>query len=291
MKKVICIVGPTGSGKTALSIAVAKKFNLEIINGDSVQVYQGLNIGSAKIKEEEKEGIKHHLLDHVSPKFNYSVYHFQKDVRKLIDSLNVPIIVGGTGLYIKAALYDYEFTEDGRSLAFENELKDLSTEDIYQKLLEIDPKVSVDEKNRRRVIRAYEQALLGFLRSQKNAKDQLLYDALIIYLDVDRKDLEQKLIKRLDQQLQDGFIEEVKGLMDQDIHINVIGYREIERYLLNQLTLEETKQEIIKVSKRLAKKQKTWFKNQMNPIILDANSQTLHQDVFNLIEGFLKKEK
>ena len=291
MKKVICIVGPTGSGKTALSIAVAKKFNLEIINGDSVQVYQGLNIGSAKIKEEEKEGIKHHLLDHISPKFNYSVYHFQKDVRKLIDSLNVPIIVGGTGLYIKAALYDYEFTEDGRSLAFENELKDLSTEDIYQKLLEIDPKVSVDEKNRRRVIRAYEQALLGFLRSQKNAKDQLLYDALIIYLDVDRKDLEQKLIKRLDQQLQDGFIEEVKGLMDQDIHINVIGYREIEKYLLNQLTLEETKQEIIKVSKRLAKKQKTWFKNQMNPIILDANSQTLHQDVFNLIEGFLKKEK
>ncbi len=290
MKKVICIVGPTSSGKTALSIAVAKKFNLEIINGDSVQVYQGLNIGSAKIKEEEKEGIKHHLLDHISPKFNYSVYHFQKDVRKLIDSLNVPIIVGGTGLYIKAALYDYEFTEDGRSLAFENELKDQSTEEIYNKLLEIDPDVKVDEKNRRRVIRAYEQALLGSLRSQKNAKDQLLYDALIIYLDVDRKDLEQRLIKRLDQQLKDGFIEEVKGLIDQDIHINVIGYREIERYLLNQITLEETKQEIIKVSKRLAKKQKTWFKNQMNPIILDANSQTLNHDVFTLIEEFLKKE-
>ncbi|TNF09302.1 MAG: tRNA (adenosine(37)-N6)-dimethylallyltransferase MiaA [Bacillota bacterium] len=289
MKKVIVIVGPTASGKTKLSIALAKHYHTEIINGDSVQVYQGLNIGSAKIKEEEKEGIKHHLIDVVSPQTPYSVYAFQKDVRKLIENMHLPMIVGGTGLYIKAALYDYEFIEEKRNLEFEESIKDLSNEALYQKLIEHDPLIHIDVHNRRRLSRAYEQALLGHPRSSKTKKDERLYDALILYLDMDRQVLETRLIDRLNKQLDEGFIDEVKSLLEKDIDMNVIGYRELSSYLKGLCTLEEAKQSILSVSKKLAKKQKTWFKNQMNPIMLDALSPNLLEDAIKHIDLFIKR--
>jgi len=290
MKKVIVIVGPTGSGKTSLSIKLAKQFNAEIINADSVQVYQGLNIGSAKIKEEEKQNIKHHLLDVVSLEDEYTVYHFQKDVRALIDRIEVPMIVGGTGLYIQAALYDYEFIESKRDIDFEQKHELESNELIYQKLIKLDPNIKIDLQNRRRLLRAYEQALLGEKRSEKKKKDQILYDALIIYLDLDRTVLEQKLVQRLERQLNDGFIDEVKKLKEQNIHVNAIGYKELDQYLEGAYTLLEAKEAIIKSSKRLAKKQKTWFKNQMNPLMLDALSETLYEETQLAIQSFLKEK-
>jgi len=289
MKKVIVIVGPTGSGKTGLSVKLAQHFHAEIMNGDSVQVYKGLDIGSAKIKPQEKQNIKHHLLDVVSIEEDYSVYHFQKDIRKLIENIDLPMIVGGTGLYIQAALYDYEFIESSRDKDFEESHEHESNELIYQKLVELDPEIKIEINNRRRLLRAYEQALLGEPRSQKKKKDTLLYDALILYLDLDRTILEQRLRTRLEMQLEEGFIEEVQKLREKNIHIHAIGYKEIDAFLDGQYTLDEAKEAIIKSSKRLAKKQKTWFKNQMHPMMLDALSPTLYEDALITIQSFIKE--
>lgn len=290
MKKVVVIVGPTGSGKTGLSIKLAKAFHAEIINGDSVQVYRGLDIGSAKIKKEDMQGVKHHLFDVCDPSKTYSVFAFQKDVRKHLENIDFPMIVGGTGLYIKAALYDYEFKEEKRDTSFEEIYQSYSNEALYEMLLALDPDITIDLNNRRRVLRALYLAQSGELRSQKTKKDDLLYEACIIYLDLDRTLLEQRLIERLDLQMKEGFIEEVKSLKDQGVEINVIGYRELSHYLDGLMTLEEAKAEIIKVSKKLAKKQKTFFKNQMSLHVLDAKSATLYEDAHQLITSFMQKE-
>lgn len=290
MKKVIAIVGPTASGKTKLGIEIAKKIGAEIINGDSVQVYQGLDIGSAKVMPSEMEGMTHHLLDICDPKTTYSVYNFQKDARNLIDQIKYPLIVGGTGLYIKAALYDYEFIESSRSIDFEMKYQDVSNESLYALLLEKDPQIKIDLNNRRRLIRALEQASLGEPRSKKVKKDHMLYDALIIYLDLDKKVLDERLRVRLEKQIDLGFLDEVKKLKDQHIEINAIGYRELSQYLDGVLSLEEAKEQIIIHSRQLAKKQKTWFKNQMNPWLVDALDENLGDIVLNRIQSFLKGE-
>lgn len=287
MKKVIVIVGPTASGKTKLSIDLAKKIDAEIINGDSVQIYKKLDIGSAKIKEEEKQGIKHHLFDVCDPKDDYTVFQFQKDVRSLIERIKHPLIVGGTGLYIKAALYDYEFSSEEKKIDVETIYEQDSNDSLYKKLLELDPKIEIDPHNRRRLLRALALAHQGQLRSKKQNKDQPLYDLCILYLDLDRKVLEERLHMRLDQQLEEGFIDEVKFLKDDGIKINAIGYREINQYLDQHLSYEDMKSEIIKKSKALAKKQKTWFKNQMHAHMLDALSENLLDDAYKIIKEFL----
>lgn len=289
MKKVVAIVGPTGTGKTGLSIALAKAYGFEIINGDSVQIYKRLNIGSAKIKENEKKGIKHHLFDMKEPLESYTVYNFQTDVRQKIKQIKKPMIVGGTGLYIKAALYDYEFMDEKQVSSFEKDHQHLSNEKLYDKLLELDPDIKIDQYNRRRVVRALEQATQGSLRSKKIKKDELLYDALIIYLDIDRDILEERLYLRLEAQLKDGFIEEVKDLRRDNIHINAIGYKEMDQYLDDQLSFEDMKKIIIKNSRRLAKKQKTWFKNQMEVHMIDALDPQMIEKAKILIDNFLKK--
>ena len=289
MKKVVAIVGPTGSGKTGLSIDLAQKFGFEIINGDSVQVYKRLDIGSAKIKPDETKGIVHHLFDISDPKDTYTVYNFQKDVRKKITDIKNPLIVGGTGLYIKAALYDYEFVDEKKDDQFEKDHEQFDLETLYLKLLKLDPNIKIDQYNRRRVVRALEQATLGSKRSTKTKKDELLYDAFIIYLDLDRDVLEDRLNIRLDKQLSDGFIEEVKSLRKDGIHINAIGYREIDQYLDDKIQYEEMKTQIIKKSRQLAKKQKTWFKNQMQVHMLDALSPTLYKEAEMLVSKFLQK--
>ncbi len=288
MKKCVIIVGPTGSGKTGLSIKLAKHFGFEIINGDSVQVYRGLDIGSAKIKEEEKEGIIHHLIDIRDPKEPYSVFDFQKEVRSLIDSLPLPMIVGGTGFYINGAISNFEFIEEKRDDAFDRKHDHLTNEELYRKLIDLDPNITIDMNNRRRVLRALEQALQGTPRSHKVRKNERLYHALILYLDMDKKVLVERLWMRLEKQLSDGFIDEVKRLSDQDIHLNMIGYREIDQFLSGELSYDVMKEHIIKASKRLAKKQKTYFLNQMHPVILDALSPTLLEDSINIIQKFLE---
>ena len=287
-KKIIVIVGPTGSGKTKLSIEIAKQIHAEIINGDSVQVYKELNIGSAKIKEHEKQGIAHHLFDFIDPKHTYSVFDFQKDAREKIKSIDVPMIVGGTGLYIKSVLYDYEFKDQQRNASFEKQFEHMSNLDLHQYLMTLDPNIQIDINNRRRVLRALEQAKSGHKRSLLNKKDHLIYPSLVLYLDLPKDELESRLIHRLNQQFEEGFIEEVTNLRKKGIFHNAIGYKEINDYLDGKTTLEETKALILKSSKRLAKKQKTFFKNQMDVHFLNANDPNLLNQALELINTFLE---
>jgi tRNA dimethylallyltransferase len=279
MKKVICVMGPTGSGKTKLSLEIAKHFKGEIINGDSVQIYQELNIGSAKIKKDEMQEIPHHLLSVAKLTDDYTVFHFQKDVRNLIEEIKTPIIVGGSGLYIKAALYDYEFDPLDQMIPI------LSHEEKIKYINNHDPDLVLDWKNERRVDAAYRNIASGFIKSNKQNKNVPLYDIFMIYLTLDREVLRTRLIKRLDQMIEDGLIDETKNL--QGPTPNVIGYREIGQYLREEKTLDEAKDAIITASMRFAKRQKTWFLNQMKPHIYDALDENLSHKVIDDIKDFL----
>ncbi len=281
MKKVIAIVGPTGSGKTKLSIELAKYLNTEIINGDSVQVYKELNIGSAKILEEEKEGIKHHLLSIKNVGESYTVYDFQKDARNLIEKIELPLIVGGSGLYIKSALYNYEFSP------YTTKDIQVSIGEMIETIKKLDPNLNLDWQNERRVRSAYKLVIHGDKRSEKNKHDEPIYDLFLIYLDIDRSVLKERLIYRLDQMIEKGFIEETQTLIEHEL--NIIGYRELKSYLLGEITLEEAKDKIIKTSMSFAKKQKTWFKNQMHPKMYNALDPNLLDVVIRDLKQFLEE--
>lgn len=287
MKKVIVVVGPTASGKTKVSIELAKIFNAEIINGDSVQVYKELNIGSAKIKEEEKQGIKHHLFDILNASEEYTAFDFQKDARSLINKINIPIIVGGTGFYIKSALYNYEFNKDDNYDY--NSYNELSNDYLYNQLKVSDPNLEIDINNRVRLVRAYHLSKTNQKRSEKVNKDEALYNILTIYLDVDRKVLKPVLINRLDIMINEGFIEEVISLRNNNIHLNTIGYRELDRYLNNEISLEHAKSEIIRSSMKLAKRQKTWFLNQMTSKVFNAYDNNVINEIVNTVKEFLNE--
>lgn len=270
MNKVIVITGPTAVGKTKLSIELAKKYNGEIINADAVQVYKGLDIGSAKIKEEEKEGIPHHLFDIKEVDEEYTIYHYQKDCRRLIKDIQnrgkTPILVGGTGLYIKAALYDYKLSSETNNDTYD----DLTTEELYNKLIELDKDIIIDKNNRRRLIRAINYYKEHNTSISKNITDKLLYDTIFIGLTTDRKVLYDKINKRVDAMLKEGLLEEVKSFHDKNIRtkplLSAIGYKEIYDYLDNKSSLEEAVERIKQNSRHYAKRQYTFFNHKL-PIV------------------------
>lgn len=290
MKKVIVIVGPTGVGKTKLSIELAKKFNTEIISGDSVQVYRYMDIGSAKVTSSEMEGITHHLIDIVEPSDNYSVYDYQKNVRNQIDELSeknkMPIIVGGTGLYIKSVLYDYEFskssTEDDTVL---EKFNNYSNEELhgYLKAIDLESAQEIHPNNRKRVLRAIKIFLeTGQKKSQQieQQEHKMLYDAYIIGLTMDREQLYERINKRVDLMVDEGLLDEVTNLYKNNLlseqAAQSIGYKEIISYLESEITLEEAIELVKRNSRRYAKRQFTWFNNQM-----DVNWYNVNPDKFN----------
>ncbi|WP_441361462.1 tRNA (adenosine(37)-N6)-dimethylallyltransferase MiaA [Acholeplasma laidlawii] len=277
MKKVICIVGPTGSGKTALSVKLAKSLGAEIINGDSVSIYKKLDIGSAKITPDEMDGVKHHLISHVALDEPYTVYNFQQDVRRLIDHIDRPFIVGGSGLYVKSSLYNYEF-EQQDNIEFPN------INEMIEVIRKTDPDVEIDLNNPRRIESAYRTIIHGQKRSDKTRKNEPLYDIYLIYLDLDRKILKKRLETRLDLMIEKGFIEETKSLINYDL--NIIGYREIKEYLNGMTDLDTAKEKIITATMRFAKRQKTWFINQMKPKVYNALSPDLLDECLKDIKEF-----
>lgn len=286
MKKVIVLAGPTASGKTSLSIKIAKALNLEIINGDSVAIYQDLDIGSAKITEKEKEGVKHHLLSVVPVGQPYSVYDYQIDVRKSIDNVNFPMIVGGSGFYIKSSLYNYQFDDEIDTIE-----SNYSIEEKIQFIEEKDPNFIFDKQNKRRVDRAFSQIKQGSKPSEKIEKNEPLYDILMLYLDMPRDRQMELMIKRVDKQIEDGFIDEVTNLRNKGVVIdNIIGYREINQYLDGEISLDEAKDKIVKTTFQFSKRQKTWFLNQMNPIMINPLSNTVVEDSIEIIKNFLAKK-
>ena len=281
MKKVVIVLGPTAVGKTKIGIELAKRLNTEIISGDSVQVYKGLDIGSAKVREEETNGIKHHLIDVLEPTETYSVCDFQKEARRLMDELEIPLIVGGTGLYINAAISNYEFDAPKRDFEFENAYNDYSNDEVYNMLAEKDPLTAstLHPNNRKRVLRALYAASVSEPLSEKNKKNELLYDAYIVYLNVERKLLYERIDKRVLQMIDEGLEKEVKDLYQQGITPHAIGYQEWLPYFNGEISLEEVISEIQKNSRHLAKRQMTWFKNQMTTHFYEVNLNDINETI------------
>ncbi|MBE6153730.1 MAG: tRNA (adenosine(37)-N6)-dimethylallyltransferase MiaA [Firmicutes bacterium] len=283
MNKIIVIVGPTGVGKTKLSIELAKRYDAEIINGDSIQIYKDLNIGSAKATIEEREGIPHHLLDFKNIDEEYSVYDYQKDCRNKIDEIrkrnkNI-IIVGGTGLYIKAALFDYRFNKEEKS---NNNYENYTNDELYNILLEKEPNTLIHKNNRQRVIRAIEKENIN----ENNNCNDLLYDAIFIGLTTDRENLYDIINKRVDIMINSGLIEETKELYNKYPNSKAlntaIGYKELIEYLNNNITLDEAIELIKKNSRRYAKRQYTWFNNQIDIDWFDVDYDNFDNTITNV---------
>ena len=288
---IIAILGPTAVGKTALSIALAKKYNAEVINFDAMQVYVKLDIGTAKVTKEEMEGVPHHLLSFVTLDKNYSVYDYQKDARHLIDKLlkenkNI-ILVGGTGLYLKALLFDYNFTEGTTN----NLYNDLTNEEILNKIKSYNVEELPHVNNRKRLVR-----LLNKLENNEtitNNGNNLLYkDTIFIGLTTDRNTLYDKINKRVDIMFNNGLLEEVESLKNKfntSKALNTaIGYKEFIPYFNHEKTLDEVKDDIKKNSRHYAKRQYTFFNHQFNLRWFNTNYDDFNKtinEVINYIEN------
>ena len=263
---IIVITGPTGVGKTKLSVSLAKKINAEVINADSMQVYKGLDIATAKIKEEEKEGVVHHLFDIAEVNDNYTVYDYQRDCRRKIEEItsrgkNI-IIVGGTGLYIKSALYNYEFNEENNTYDFSN----MSNSEILNKIKEYDEDIDIHVNNRQRLERVLTKVMNGTVNSLNG--NQKLYDFKMIGLTLDRDLLYKRIDSRVDAMVRDGLIEEARMLYDKGVYSKAIktgiGYKELYQYFDGKITLDEALDLIKKNSRHYAKRQYTFFNNQFS---------------------------
>ena len=281
---IIVVCGPTGVGKTKMSVELAKKYNAVILNADSMQVYKELNIGTAKVTEEEKQGVPHYLFDIKEPDEMYTVYDYQKDLRDKLEEFkdrNI-VIVGGTGLYIKAALYNYEFNPEEES----NTYDDLSNEELYERVHEIDPTSETHVNNRKRLIRELNR------KGTPTNKNELLYPAIFIGLTTDRETLYERINKRVDIMVEDGLLDEVKSLYDRNIRSKAImtgiGYKELYDYFDGNTTLDEALDLIKQRSRKYAKRQYTWFNNQMDVKWFDVDFNDFNNtinDCINYIES------
>ena len=284
---ILAIVGPTGVGKTKLSIELAKKYHAIIMNCDAMQVYKGMNIGTAKIKEDEKEGIPHYLFDIKDVSDNYTVYDYQKEARKFIEEnkdKNI-IFVGGSGLYLKAALYNYEFQENDKTT---NTYDDLSNEELYERALKKDPNMNIHKNNRKRLVRFLNKETIDIPTSKP------LYDAIYIGLTCDRETLYEKINKRVDKMFEDGLIDEVKSFYDKKINSKAIqtaiGYKELYKYFDGEISLEEAKDLIKKNSRHYAKRQYTWFNNQMNITWFNVDFNNFNKTIEKVIK-FIENQR
>ena len=279
---ILVVVGPTGVGKTKMSVALAKKYNAVIVNADSMQVYKGLDIGTAKVREDEKEGVEHFLFDIVDVEDMYTVYDYQKDLRKFLElykDRNI-VIVGGTGLYIKAGLYNYEFEEEDNN---DDTYDEYSNEELLEMVKKLDSETLIHVNNRKRLIRRLNKKI-----EDSNGKDELLYDATFIGLTTDRDTLYDRINKRVDIMVQDGLLEEVKSFYDKNIRsksiMTGIGYKELYEYFDGKVTLEEALDNIKQRSRKYAKRQYTWFNNQMDVKWFDVDFNDFNNTINDVID-------
>ena len=292
MSDIIVIVGPTGVGKTKLSIELAKELDAEIINGDSVAIYKDLNIGSAKPTVEERENIPHHLIDIKEVTDDYSVYDYQIDCRKAIDDITNRgkrvIIVGGTGLYIKAALYDYNFTKGTTN----NQYEELTNEEILDKISKYDLYLSskLEVNNRQRLVR-----ILNKLENKEvftNNKDKLLYPIKVIGLTTDRDYLYERINKRVDIMINNGLLDEINSLKDKYNNSRIlnsgIGYKEFYDYLFNSKDINEVIESIKQDSRRFAKRQYTFFNHQFDTHWVNVDFNNFNNTIKEVL-NYIKK--
>ena len=290
MQPIIVIVGPTGVGKTKLSIELAKKLNAEIINGDSVSIYKKLDIGSAKPTIEERENIPHHLIDIKEPDEEYSVYDYQQDVRKLIKDLSSKykriIIVGGTGLYIKAALYNYQFTKGTKNNTYDN----LTNEELLEKINSYNYNHNIHINNRKRLVR-----MLNKLENNEvltESKDECLYPIQVIGLTAKRDIVYQRINERVEEMLKKGLLEEVNSLKPyyktSRVLNTAIGYKEFTKYFTKEKELTTVIEDIKKNSRHYAKRQYTFFNHQFNTIWYETNFKDFNETINKVYNDIIK---
>ncbi|MBF0809602.1 tRNA (adenosine(37)-N6)-dimethylallyltransferase MiaA [Staphylococcus xylosus] len=291
----IVLVGPTAVGKTEFSIELAKKVDGEIISGDSMQVYKQMDIGTAKIMQDEMSGIPHHMIDILEPDENFSAYEFKNRAQRLIKEITargrVPIIAGGTGLYIQSLIYNYDFEDETiseqKSLEIEAklaELDQLSNEALHQYLASFDEVSAQDihPNNRKRVRRAIQYYLKTkkLLSSRKKVQQFTEnYDTLLLGIEMSRDILYQRINKRVDIMLERGLLSEVQQLVDNGYEtsqsMQAIGYKEIVPVIKQELCLDEATEKLKQHSRNYAKRQMTWFKNKLDVLWLDREKMSL----------------
>ncbi|MBQ9124176.1 MAG: tRNA (adenosine(37)-N6)-dimethylallyltransferase MiaA [Acholeplasmatales bacterium] len=296
MRKVIVVVGPTAVGKTKISIELAKYYNLDVISGDSVAIYKELNIGSAKPTIEEQSGVIHHLIDIKEPGTDYSVADFQNDARAIIDNNDLSLICGGTGLYIQSVLYNYEFNASKRDFDYAKRYEGYSNAELYDLLLSKDPNIDRNKlhpNNRKRVLRALEvMEELDTSIHSFNKKNEKMYDYFIVYLSMEREKLYERINLRVDEMIKLGLLEEVRALYNKKIYPHAIGYQEFIPYFEGLISLESAIDEVKKNTRHLAKRQETWFRNQMDSHFYNVNIDDINETILNIkndIDGWLKK--
>ncbi|GAC40744.1 tRNA (adenosine(37)-N6)-dimethylallyltransferase MiaA [Paenibacillus popilliae] len=289
------LVGPTAVGKTKLSLDVAHAFECEIISGDSMQVYRGMDIGTAKLPPEERRGIPHHLMDIHDPDYAFSVAEFQERCRHLIDDITardrLPFLVGGTGLYVESVCYRFEFSDAGSDEAFRREMREMALvygpEALHAKLQAVDPVTAnrLHPNDQRRIVRALEvyhltgQTLSAQLAGQQKASP---YDMCFIGLTMERQLLYNRIEDRIDVMIRDGLIEEVRRLLDagysrQLVSMQGLGYKEIATYLENEVSLEAAVERVKRDTRRFAKRQLSWFRRMQDIEWVDV-SEAEHAD-------------
>ena len=301
MKKptVIVICGPTASGKTALSIELAKKIDGEIVSADSMQIYKEMDIGSAKVTRDEMQGIKHYMIDNVYPNERYSVANYKQDAKQAIEEIikqgKTPIVVGGTGLYIDALIYEIEYKDIEIDEQYRKELEKIRDEQglevLYKKALEIDPiameKISSNDFKRiTRILEIYEAT--GKTKTQQEAESRLNeipYDYKVFAINYDREKLYERINKRVDIMIEKGLIGEVKKLLEKyekfPTAMQGLGYKEVKQYLEGEISQEEMVEKIKQESRRYAKRQFTWFRKNKQTIWIDGQADV--NDNINII--------
>ena len=290
MQPIIVIVGPTGVGKTKLSIELAKKLNAEIINGDSVSIYKKLDIGSAKPTIEERENIPHHLIDIKEPDEEYSVYDYQQDVRKLIKDLSVKnkriIIVGGTGLYIKAALYNYQFTKGTKNNTYDN----LTNEELLEKINSYNYNHNIHINNRKRLVRMLNKLENNEVLTEN--KDECLYPIQVIGLTAKRDIVYQRINERVEEMLKKGLLEEVNSLKPyyktSRVLNTAIGYKEFTKYFTKEKELTNVIEDIKKNSRHYAKRQYTFFNHQFKTVWYETNFKDFNETINKVYNDIIK---
>lgn len=297
--KVIVICGPTASGKTALSIELAKKINGEIVSADSMQIYKDMNIGSAKVTNEEMQGIKHYMIDCVSPDERFSVADYKTNAKNAIEEIikkgKTPIVVGGTGLYIDALIYEIEYKDIKIDENYRKELQEIEKnqglEVLYKKALEIDPKAmeKISQNDSKRIMRVLEiYKATGKNKTEQEAESRLKeipYDYKVFALTMNREKLYERINKRVDIMIEKGLINEVENLLKKykefPTSMQGLGYKEVRDYFQGKTTKNEMIEKIKQESRRYAKRQLTWFRKNKQTIWLDSLEKI--EDNINII--------
>ncbi|WP_100010886.1 tRNA (adenosine(37)-N6)-dimethylallyltransferase MiaA [Lentibacillus sediminis] len=309
MKTVIVIVGPTAVGKSRLSVEIAKRFNGEVISGDSMQVYRGMDIGTAKISSQEMQGIPHYMVDIRDPNQPFSAADFQSYVQYYIKDISsrgsIPVIAGGSGLYIQAALFDYHFSDQERDVQvterMEKQMEEEGSMPLYKRLQEIDPAQAkkIHPNNRRRVVRAleiYETTGMTMTEWQKEQQLTSPYRLLFIGLEMSRELLYRRINERVDIMLEKGLLDEVRGLYEKGLEgcgsMQAIGYKEFIPYFKGEQSLERSVELLKRNSRRYAKRQYTWFKNKLDIPWYEVTPDSINErfaTIFNDLAGILEE--